>query len=263
MTATTGTKVGKARWTRLAALGFAFAAASPAILVLAGAAFGLDLSDAVFFAIPIVVFAAVAFLVWRYGTWAKILGIVLGLLGGLMFFWMIFGLFVPGSVFDFISGVLFLPGVLLGVASSGAAIAAARRGHVTPTAEGGEARGIRIAVVTVAALAVLSGALTVAGRSTADPAGTAAQVSMKNFDFTPNQLTVSGGSTIYVRNDDPFFHDFVVDGLDVEEGFTVGTSRRIQIPDEPGTYVFYCSLHSDTESPDPDDEDMAGRLVVT
>lgn len=265
MTTATPTTTGaeKARWTRLATLGFSMAAAAPAIMLIAGAAFGLDLNDATFLLIPIVVLATVAFLVWRFGTWAKVVGIVLGLLGGLVFFWLIFGLFVPSSFFDFVPGVLFMPGVLLGIASSWAAIRAARRSHVTPRAEGGETRGIRIAVAAVATLAVLSGVLTVVGRSTADPAGTTAQLSQKDFDFTPKEVTVAGGSTIYVENDDPFFHTFTVDELGIDEAFTVGSSKVIEIPDEPGTYIFYCTPHSDTESPDPDDEDMAGVLVVT
>ena len=259
----TTVRIGKARWTRLAVLGFGSAAAAPLILLAAGAAFGLDLADATFFVIPIVVFSIVAYLVWRFGTWAKIVGIVLGLLGGLTLFWMIFGLFVPNNFFDFIPSVLYVPGVLLGVASSVAAIKAGRRGHLTARAEGREARGIRIAVASVAVLAVISGVLTATGRSTADATGAAAQVAMKNFEFSSEQITVPAGSTIYVENDDPFFHTFTVDELGIDEGFTVGSSKTIQIPSEPGTYIFYCQPHSDPESPDPADDDMAGTLIVT
>lgn len=259
----TGSVMGKPRWTRLATLGFALAAAAPLMLLIAGFAFGMDMNDAGFFVIPIVVLGVVSVLVARFGTWAKITGAVLGLLAGLMFFWLIFGLFVPASFFDFVPAVMFVPGVLMGVVASIAAVRAARRGHLTASAEGGEARGIRIAVGALAALTVLSGILTVTGRSTADATGAAAEVALKDFDFTPKQITVAGGSSIYLENEDPFFHTFTIDELGIDEGFTVGSAKTVTIPDQPGTYIFYCIPHSDTESPDPDDDDMAGRLIVT
>ena len=254
---------GKVRWTRLAALGFAFAAAAPLVMLIAGAAFGLDLADAVFLVMPIALYALLAFLVWRFGTWAKVVANILGLLGARRFFWLIFGLFEPGSFFDFVPGVLFLPGVVMGVVSSIGAIVAQGRGHRTMRAEGGEARGIRIALTVVAALTILSGVLTVAMRSSADASVADERVAMKNFAFAPEEFSVAGGSTIYVGNEDPFLHTFTVDELGIDERFTVGTSRLITVPAEPGTYVFYCTPHSDPDSPDPDDDDMAGRLTVT
>ena len=258
--------MGKARWTRLATLGFAFAAAAPLILVIAVLAWGLDVEGEVpFFLIVSAIVGLVAFLVWRFGTWSKIVGIVLGLLAALGLFWMIFGLFVPQSVFDFVPGVLFMPGLFLGIGSCIAALVAKRRGHLTQKPEGGEARGIRIAVTAVVVLAILSGILTFTGRSTAPAVDVAATIVSKSFDYTPKSVTAAGGSKILVTNDDPFFHTFTIDELRIDEPFAVGSSLIIDVPQKPGTYIFYCTPHSDADSPsiDPDDNDMAGQLTIT
>jgi plastocyanin len=254
---------GKARWTRLATLGFLFATLAPLLFIIAGTVWGLGVEDLGFFVIVGGVLAIVTFLVWRFGTWAKVVGIVVGLLAAFAMFWMIFGLFVPASFFDFVPSLLFIPGVLIGIVSCIGAIVASRRGHLTERAEGGEARGIRIAVGAAVVLAVLSGVLTFAGRSTVDDASAAAAtVVAKDFDFSPKELSVAGGSQILVKSDDPFFHTFTVDELGIDESFAVGSTLLVDIPAQPGTYVFYCTPHSDPDEPDPVD-DMAGTLTVT
>lgn len=257
--------VGKAKWTRLATLGFAMAALAPLILVISVLAWGMDVEGEIaFFLIVSGILAGIAFLVWRFGTWSKIVGIVLGLLTALGLFWMIFGLFVPQSVFDFVPGMLFIPGVLLGVGSCIAAIVAKRRGHRSERAEAGEARGIRIAITALVVGALVSGVLTLTGRSTAgDVSNVAATIVSKSFDYRPVSVTVAGGSRILVKNDDPFFHTFTIDELGIDEGFAVGSSLVVEIPQKPGTYIFYCTPHSDAENPDPDENDMAGRITIT
>jgi plastocyanin len=256
-------ETGKPRWTRLATLGFLFATLGPLMLFLAGAAWGLDLGDAAFFVIVSVVLGIVTFLVTRFGTWSKVVGIVVGVLAAGTMFWMVFGLFVPDSFFDFVPGLLFIPGVLIGIGSCIGAIVANRRGHLTERAEGGEAQWIRIAVGAAVVLAVLSGILTFTGRSTVDDAaGAAATLVAKDFDYSPKEVNVPGGSQVLVKNDDPFLHTFTIDELGVDESFAVGSSLLVEIPAEPGTYVFYCKPHSDPNEPDPVD-DMAGTITVT
>lgn len=257
--------VGKPRWTRLATFGFAMATLAPLILVISVLVWGMDVEGEIaFFLIVSGILAGIAFLVWRFGTWSKIVGIVLGLLTALGLFWMIFGLFVPQSVFDFMPGMLFIPGVLLGVGSCIAAIVAKRRGHRTERAEAGEARGIRIAITALVVGALVSGVLTLTGRSTAgDVSNVAATIVSKSFDYRPVSVTVAGGSKILVKNDDPFFHTFTIDELEIDEGFAVGSSLVIEIPQRPGTYIFYCTPHSDAENPDPAENDMAGRITIT
>jgi plastocyanin len=251
------------RWARLASLGLVLAALGPLLILLGAVLWGLNADDLPFFVIATVVGLVGAALVWRFGAWAKWMGIVAGLLVAGALFWTAFGLFVPQSFFDFVPGVLVLPGAILAIASCIGAIVAGRRGHRTAAPEGGERRGIRIAIGGVAILAVLSAILTITSRSSVgDASGASALVEMKDFEFTQDRYSVAAGSTVQVKNDDPFFHTFTVDALDIDVDFTVGSSKLVEIPAQPGTYVLYCTLHtSDPEHPSKDD--MAATLNVT
>jgi hypothetical protein len=251
------------RWTRLASLGLVFVGLGPLVIFLGALAWGLDTGDAGFFAVVAVVGLIGAFLVWRFGTWSKILGIVLGVgLGGLMF-WTAFSLFAPQSFFDFVPGMLILPGAILAIASCIGAIVAGRRGHRSAVPEGGERRGIRIALSAAAVLALLSGVLTLTSKSTVvDASSASVRVDMKDFKFTHRQYSVGGGSIALVKNADPFQHSFTVDALGIDDNFTLGTSKLITIPAKPGTYILYCKYH--TSNPKhPSKDDMAATLTIT
>jgi plastocyanin len=253
---------GRARWTRLAALGLVFVAAGPLLMLGAALTFGLDLEEFLGF---LVVTSAVpligAYLVWRFGTWSKIVGILAALAPAVMLFWTAFGLAQPTSFFDFMPGVLVIPGALLAIVACVSAIVAGRRGHASATAVGGEMKTIRIALSVVVGLAVVSGGLTLGTRSTADAAGTAATVDMKDFEFVPDNQSVAGGSTILVKNSDPFHHTFTVEALDIDVDFGPRSSETIEIPARPGTYVIFCRPHTGTPD-DPGENDMAGELTV-
>jgi hypothetical protein len=108
--------------------------------------------------------------VWRFGLWAKIVAIIVSLLVAVAFFWTPFGLMSPTSFFDFMSGVLIIPGALLTIVGSVAAMVARRHGNLTEIPRAGEARGIRVVVGVVALLAVVSGVLTLVSRSTVEAA---------------------------------------------------------------------------------------------
>jgi plastocyanin len=253
---------GKARWSRLAALGLVLAALGPILFLVAGVFWGLDVSEDVgFFGITGALGLIAAFLVARFGTWAKIVGIVVALLLALALFWTAFGLFSPTSFFDFVPGLLVIPGVLIAIVSCIAAIVARRRGHVTPAATGGERRALRIVVGVVVILAVLSGIATAATRSTADESDADATVVLKDFEYDSEEYQLEAGSSVFVRNDDPFLHTFTVDDLDIDEALTVGSETLIEIPSEPGTYVVYCRPHT-SDPDDPSDDDMAATLTI-
>lgn len=253
----------KARWTRLASLGLLLAGLGPLLLLVGVVTFGLDAGeDLVFFLVTVAIGLVGAFLVWQFGTWSKFVGILAGLLLGLALFWTAFGLEHPASFFDFVPGVLVLPGALLGIGASIAAIVAKRRGHLSPRPEGGERRGIQIVLGIVLLAAVVSGALNLFYRPTASPAGAQASIAINDFEFGEGQLQVGGGTQLFVDNEDPFYHSFTVDELGIDEGFIGGSSKVIDIPQEPGTYVLYCRPH--TMNPeDPGEEDMAATLTVT
>jgi Icc protein len=100
-------------------------------------------------------------------------------------------------------------------------------------------------------LAVVDTSLAQEASSNAAP-GTASQVKIDNFTFTPGVLTVSAGSRITWINRDDIPHT------------VVETNKRFQSPvldtdqefthtfDRPGEYAYYCSMHPK----------MTGKIVV-
>lgn len=254
------------RWTDLATLGFALAGLGPMILLIAVLGWGLETEGETTFFLVIIAIAAVgAVLVRLRQGWTKIVAIVLAIMLFLGLWWTVFGLLAgPSSFFDFMSGLLVMPGALLAAIGSVASFIARRRGHTGTKAVGGERRTIRSAIVVVAIGALLSGVLTVTSRSSVSDASAAgATVTMKDFEFDPIRISVAGGSQVLVRNDDPFLHTFTIDELDIDQTLTIGSEKLITIPATPGTYVLYCKPHTETpENPEPD-SDMAGTLSVT
>jgi plastocyanin len=238
------------------------AALGPLLMLGGGLAWGLDVSDELpFFGISAAIALVGAFFVWRFGIWGKVVGIVAAVLVAMALFWTAFGLASPDSFFDFVPGLLVVPGVLLAVASSVGAIVAHRRGHHTRFAERGERTGIRITVAAAIGLAILSGILTVAARSSVEEADVALTVKMSDFEFERAPYTVSGGERVLVSNNDPFVHTFTVDELGIDVALGPGSEEIVDIPAESGSYILYCKPH--TQDPDdPGEDDMAARLEV-
>ncbi|MDQ3939887.1 MAG: cupredoxin domain-containing protein [Actinomycetota bacterium] len=243
-------------------MGLVLAALGPLLMLLAGLAWGLDVSDDVpFFAITAVIALIGAFLVSRFGTWGKVVGIIAGVLVALALFWTFFGLFTPASFFDFVPGILVIPGVLTAIISAVAAIRANRRGDLTPTATGGERRALRLIPTIMLVLAVLSGVLTFAGKSTASADDAAATVTLSDFEFNEDAYQFDAGSEVLVRNDDPFLHTFTIDELDINIALTPGSEELVEIPAQAGEFILYCQPHT-SDPDDPSDEDMAADLTI-
>lgn len=244
----------------LAALGLAMAGAAPVLMLVAGLLWGLSIGDmAPIFIGTAAVALAGAYLVRRPGTWPKVVGIVAAVLVAMMLFWTAFGLFTPQSFFDFVPGLLVIPGALIAIVSCIRALLAGRRTAASEAPVRRGSRAARIVVAVVGALALLSGILTFAAAS-GGPDGEPAVVA-SDFEFEPKTLEASAGETIVVSNDDPFGHTFTVDELDIDEALAPGASVEVEIPDEPGDYIFYCMPH--TSSPeDPSEDDMAGDLTI-
>lgn len=257
---------GRPRWTDLATLGFALAGLGPLILLIAVLAWGLDTEGETTFFLVIIGIAAVgAVLVRLRQGWTKIVAIVLAIMMFMGLWWTVFGLLAgPASFFDFMSGLLVMPGALLAAIGSVSSFVSRRRGHTGTKPVGGERRTIRAAIAVVAIGALLSGVLTVTARSSVSDASAAEEtVTMKDFEFSPTQLSVAGGSQVLVRNDDPFLHTFTVDALDIDLTVTIGSEKLVTIPAKPGTYVLYCKPHTETPEDPEEDSDMAGTLRVT
>ncbi|HSL11100.1 MAG TPA: cupredoxin domain-containing protein [Actinomycetota bacterium] len=259
------TSIGVPRGTRLAVLGLLMVSAAGAIWLIAGLIWGLDLGESAGFLIPTIVLPAVAAgLVWRFGTWAKVVGIVVALLGLGTLWFTAFGLLEPDSVFDFVGGLLVVPGAVIAIVGCVQAIRAARRGDLRERREGGEARAINVVLAVVVGLTVLSAIFTFVGRSTADATQADAEVAIKDFSFESGgaeEVTVAGGDTLFVVNDDPFHHTFTVEELGIDVQFGPSSQELIEVPAQPGTYTLFCRPHT-TNPDDPAEGDMATTLTV-
>jgi Cupredoxin-like domain len=252
----------KARWTRLATLGLLLAALAPLLILGAGLVWGLDTSgDLAFFGIVAGIALVGAFFMNSGGTWGKVLGVFGAVLVVMAMFWTAFGLFAPMSFFDFVPGVLLVPGALIAIVSGIGAIVASRRGHVSTTAEGSEGRGIRLVLTVVLILALVSGALTFVSRSSVDDGAADQVVTLSDFEFDSQSYEFEGGSTVLVRNDDPFLHTFTIEELDIDVVMNPGSEELVDIPMRPGDYVVFCQPHT-SDPEDPDEEDMAAEMAI-
>lgn len=249
------------RGTALATLGFLMAAGGPLLLIVASLAFGLGTDDLAFLAIPTVLGLAGAALVRRPSTALKVVAIVLAVGVFMTVFWTAFGLALPASFFDFVPGILVLPGVLIAIGATVASMRAAKAGR---PGSAGERRAATVILAVLGVLAAASAVLTVTGRDTvpdaiADDADLA--VTLADFEFDEAGYEVPAGGTVLVKNDDPFVHNFTVDALDIDVDLGPYSEKLVEIPDEDGTYVLYCEPHtSDTD--DPSEDDMASKLTV-
>jgi hypothetical protein len=251
----------RARWTTLATLGLLLGASGAILLLLAIAAFGLNPEERPFLLVVGGAALVGALLVWRFGWWGKALGCLVAVGLVMTLFWTAFGLGSIQSFFDFVPGLLVVPGAILALVSCIAAIVAGRRGHLATAPSGGELRGIRIALSLVAVLAILSGVLTLTGRTTVGASGSESTVVMKSFKFNTKSYVLRSGSSVLVRNDDPFVHTFTVDALGIDKRTNPGDRLLVLVPDRPGTFVLYCTLHtSNAKNPKPDD--MAAKIVI-
>lgn len=254
----------RATYTGLQALGLLLTALAPGLVLTAALIAGLSVGEEiVFFGPAILVPLVAAGLVWRFGLWAKIVGIVAALAVAFMLFWLAFGLGYPTSPGDFVPGVLLPLGVLLAVGAGVAGIVGHRRKHYQVGASSGERR-IGVAALGLVALAlVVSTGLMLATRSTAETAGQMA-VAMSDFEFDSDTYTVSAGetTTVVARNSDPFIHTFSIPDLGIHEVVAPGSEATIDITAEAGTYTLYCEPHSDMTESDPEEAGMAARLVA-
>jgi plastocyanin len=89
--------------------------------------------------------------------------------------------------------------------------------------------------------------------------GGGTQVSMKDIQFSPNDLTVNAGQTITFTNDEPIAHDVHKTsgpGPDFASGPTGGMQEGDTFKltlDKPGKYDYVCDVHA---------PGMAGTITV-
>jgi plastocyanin len=72
-----------------------------------------------------------------------------------------------------------------------------------------------------------------------------ATVEIANFAFSPNQLTVTAGTTVTWVNNDSAPHTATGDGGEFDTG-TINSGGSASITfDTPGTYTYHCTIHPD------------------
>jgi plastocyanin len=113
-------------------------------------------------------------------------------------------------------------------------------------------RGRHFAVVAVLVLAALGATAAPAAEQKPTANAKAAQVTIDNFTFKPGTITVPVGTTITWTNRDDMPHTVVAEdhsfrsgALDTDESFSHTFA-------EPGTFVYYCSIHTK----------MVGKVIV-
>lgn len=268
-----GVSVGrmKAKYTRLAVLGFLMLAASMVFWVSGGLIAGQTLAppEMVMFGGATIVGLIGAAVVWRFGTAGKAAGIVLALLPLVAMFWVAFSLAAPASFSEFSGAVLFVVGGLSALTGSIAGLV--RRRHVAAEATAGEARAMRILVGLVAVAMVASAVLTVTGRTSVDAAAAAGALpaTMADFKFSPGAFEATAGepTKLVVHNGDAFLHDINIESVGVATtAINPGSEKLIEFTAaEPGEYLIRCTLHSSADTAPSEaglNGDMSALLTV-
>lgn len=256
---------GKAKWTRVATLGFLFIAAGLVFWIVGGLVAGQSLGEeAMFFGGGIVAALIGAAVTWKLGTVGKGIGIALALVIMAMFFWVAFSLGVPAAFVEFSGAVMFVVGAFTALGYNIGAIVRRNDRHTEATR--GETRAMRVMLGLVALALVVSGVLNLTSRSSVEAAAGATEVTMSNFEFEPETYEATAGETtqFVVHNGDAFTHDFTIPSLDIESGLiTPGSEKLVEVNAPAGTYAIYCTLHSsDTAKDVPAEGDMAATLTV-
>lgn len=255
-----------ARYARVAASGLVYLALAPLLMLAVAITSGMALGEeGPFLAVAAVVPLVAAALAWRYGTWSKVVAIVVALAVAGNLFWVAFGLAFPASFGDFVPAVSFVVGFVLTLGGAGAALVQRRRGNVATALSIGERRVLTGATAVVALAALVSGVLSlIAGGAAASATGT--DVEMADFAFSDSSYEVAAGdqAALLVHNGDGFMHDVAIPALGIDPvQVRPGGDQVVDLSGAaPGTYVVYCSLHSDMSNTSPEQAGMATTVVL-
>jgi plastocyanin len=201
-----------------------------------------------------------AALVWRFGAWALVLATILGLLMllSLVSFRADFSLIHPESFLDFVPSILSIVGLTMGVVGAIVALVQRRRGMARAEASPSERRAVQTILAALGVLVLLSGVLTLTGRTVvpAEAKAGALPVQIKDFTFTPGHLEAKAGETVrlVVSNADSALHTFTIRELGVDYSIAPGNEALIEFrAPGAGIYTWVCIPH---------EGGMKGTLVV-
>jgi plastocyanin len=110
----------------------------------------------------------------------------------------------------------------------------------------------RFLLPAVAVLAAIGFAAGCGGSGeSGEPVATTEVKMVKSYLFEPKTIEIQAGQTVTWTNEDNFTHTVQVEG---QEDHEVGQGESVEITfDEPGTYDYVCTLHS---------QDMEGTVIV-
>jgi plastocyanin len=117
---------------------------------------------------------------------------------------------------------------------------------------------LALVVPLVALVTVLVTLNATSDRSTAAPGGTGGAgrsgtaIAIKNFQYSPNSITVAAGTKLTVTNDDGTAHTLTADDKKFDTGTLDGGATKTITLSSPGTYTYHCDIHNY----------MTGRIVV-
>jgi plastocyanin len=178
--------------------------------------------------------------------WAGLIGLLAILGVGFFTFWVVFSLFVPASLFEFSSALLWALGILFGLIAAIATLVKPR----------GSSTGARVLAFLMIILLVAGLGYSVFSFSQIEEAVAEEgdlEIEMVDFEFEPNEAEVEEGQVaVHVTNIDNFTHSFTIDELDVDLFVEGGVSKRTTFAADSGEYEWYCVPHPD----------MKGTLTV-
>lgn len=203
--------------------------------------------SAIAFSAPGIVLASLAaFLAWRFGTWARVVSLVIGIL--LLLATVAFGgIGLIASVFDFVPT---LAGGLCGLLMVVGSVVAIRSRDGRPTFLDGREQAVFGGAAAIAAvLGAVSGVLSFTADRTVDEADRvgAVEIAVDAFAFPEQPITIPAGetTTVLLRNDDRYFHTITSDELGFDEGLNPGDEVLVEVtPQDPGTFQLWCRPHA-------------------
>ena len=83
----------------------------------------------------------------------------------------------------------------------------------------------------------------VTGASSGQTGPGSAAVSIRNYAFSPNQLTVTRGTTVIWTNNDPVGHTVTSDDGKFNSGIIASAKTFSYTFNASGTYAYYCTIH--------------------
>lgn len=165
----------------------------------------------------------------------------------------------PESFFDFVPSVVALAGALIVLVSGIVALRQTRARAVRFVSLPMERALVGALALSLGVLFLVSGALTISGRSTVsaeDKVG-ALSVRMRKTEFAPEQIDATAGEAprVVVKNDDPFLHTFTIDDFDIDITVRPGSEKLVELPAlTAGSYTYQCEVDGH--------ESMKGMLEV-